>query len=295
MRLAVILGLVLLVAVPSVLSGPSLAQESGRDRIDADPEGKPPGLAGRLLGYWIWRDSDGYHLRATTENKRHIFSGWVEVDRDFALQPSFKQEGNDYVRKTGRRIEFRFATAGNPDGFDFKASWPHRTTFFLEIDGRSGGDVLNRVFIGGRSAHPTSNPFAITPAVLRGMEAAGRPEAYQSGEPKAFWIWRDSGGYHLRATTGRERHVFSGWIEADSGLDLRKIASMESTDFVVREGRRLYFHLAVRGAEDGFDFSGSGPVMFFLMIDGVGSDDVLGRIFVGRKGVHPRDNPFRVR
>lgn len=294
MRLWLLLGLALLIIAPPAFSAP---YEDRPERVlDTDEQGKPAAYNERTLAYWIWRDSTGYHLRTTTENRRHVFSGWVELDRDFVLQTHFKQEGNDYVRKDGRRIEFRFSTAGNADGFDFRASWPYRTTFSLEIDGRAGNDVLDRVFVGSRSVHPKSNPFSLVPAALRGLDAGGRSRAYRSGEPKAYWIWQERDGFHVRVTTNRQRHVFSGWIEGDGGIDVRRGVDLERRDFVVRDGKRIYFHLVVEGAEDGFDFtaSASGVVTFFLMVDG-DVDGVLTRVFVGREGVHPRDNPFRVR
>lgn len=275
----------LAVAVPG-LSGPSLT---------LDPVGRPD-IDPKLVAYWIWRDGEGYHLRATSGNRPRVFSGFVEVERDVTLLTGVSREGNDFLRAAGRRIEFRFKTAGNVDGFDFRTSMPVRATFYLKISGVEEKDLWAHIYLGRGRVRPTYFHFAVVPPPV-GLDPDGRPRQYRAGEPRAYWIWREGSTYRLRATSKGERVVFSGWVEAGESLDIRRVGGIEKpTDFVVRDGRRIYFHLVVQGIEDGFDFRPprSGPVTFYLMVNGGDGEDVLRRVFVGRDGDHPRSNPFRI-
>lgn len=126
-----------------------------------DVEGQPTLLRqGALESYWFWHDEDGYHLRTTTAHDRHIFSGRVELSRGEAWVRAYQLRQDDVVRLVGQRIEFRLSTQENLSGFDFRIDFGNSATIFLEIDGHKG---LDKVFVGRENAHPSSDPFAVSP------------------------------------------------------------------------------------------------------------------------------------
>src|SRR5262249_16790780 len=64
-----------------------------------------------------------------------------------------------------------------------------------------------------------------TLATLSGLEggalasknATGKP-ALKAGDPEAIWIWFDNSGWHLRGSTGKGKHTFTGYLRATGGM-----------------------------------------------------------------------------
>jgi len=126
-------------------------------------KGRPAGFqAGLPDGFWIWRDSNGWHLRVTHDEKtRKVFSGSITAtDRLRSIR--FRTEpGDTLVRSAdGRSAAFRFTNYGGVDGIDFAAGCSQDVIFRLAIGGAKADPVLIR--LGSEQQNPASNPFTIT-------------------------------------------------------------------------------------------------------------------------------------
>jgi hypothetical protein len=130
--------------------------------LAAEAEGQPESLrdAGDL-GYYIWHDRDGFHLRTTGPGPRHVFRATLRTDGRFADVRLVRLEGDDgyVIRDGGRRLDLRFETWSAVDGVDFQVLNDDRIRFELRIDGRLA--PTERIFLGREGRHPSRNPFTI--------------------------------------------------------------------------------------------------------------------------------------
>ncbi len=129
------------------------------------------------------------------------------------------------------------------------------------------------------------------PAAHAQIPAEGRPPTEHPWAYKHFFVWHDGGGWHLRATTEGYYHRFSGWIDSEGGIG-NVLPVVPGTPLGVN-WRQVQFDLAVRGAENGFDWQQAAPcVTLSLLIDGVQQP---GKIAVGYYQGHPMGfAPFQV-
>jgi predicted small secreted protein len=121
------------------------------------PTGRPTFVAGLPEGYWIWQDGDVWHLRLTSDVRRH-FSGAVEnvgVGGISEFRPVGK--GTRGVRNQDGVIAFDLDVEGGEHGFDWKSpSGCNRFDIYIDGDSRP-----LRVFLGGVESSPNRVPFAI--------------------------------------------------------------------------------------------------------------------------------------
>jgi len=136
---------------------------SGQGRID--PNGRPNAYApGEKHSLWIWYDGSLWRVRATTAGVRHVFNGWVQFQRSLLGLGREDIEGNvDVVFRFGDRVGFHLVAQGDVDGFNLRTAPGTPVTFYVEIDGRSGGKVLDQIFVGRKNRNPSSNPFTLYP------------------------------------------------------------------------------------------------------------------------------------
>ncbi|HEY3249056.1 MAG TPA: hypothetical protein VGK88_12310 [bacterium] len=152
-RVVAVLLSVMLIMIATAVSGQSRIDPNGRPNA-YDPMGQQ--------SLWIWYDGV-WHLRATTQKTRHVFNGWVQYQRGPRPLGLDGLESNDIVGRFGDRVGFNLVAAGDVDGFNFQASPGTAVTFYVEIDGRSGGKALEKIFIGRRNRNPDGNPFTLRP------------------------------------------------------------------------------------------------------------------------------------
>src|SRR5262249_34699580 len=119
--------------------------------------GRPAFHSGSPIGYWIWHDDGGWHLRTTTQRSRHRFHGFVvAIDgRVEEVRPT-RLEWRDRVRIGNRGVEFDFETDGDEDGFDWRVT-SGCNKFDLLVDGHYDRRIVH---IGGPGYEPKSIPFA---------------------------------------------------------------------------------------------------------------------------------------
>ncbi len=126
-----------------------------------------------------------------------------------------------------------------------------------------------------------------SPAAL----APGRPE-FVPGLTEGYWIWQDSGGWHLRTTSDLPRR-FHGELEPVGGAisSVRAVGGAPEPQ-VGGGGDRIVFDWQAEGGERGIDWiASSGCTRFQLYIDG---DPRPTRVFLGGPSDSPDVIPFAV-
>jgi len=269
--------------------------------LGPDPVGQPKNLtSGQSHRFYVWRDDSGWHLRTTTGREKHFFAGVVTVvGGKVANFKTFQFEKKDTLKinSTRTQLAFDFATDTQIDGFDFQTD-AQSVQFDLRMDGKRNADVI---YVGSNGQSPRNIPFELsnktsTPTGSGGVAELiipfGQPAGMGAGSSQRFLIWRDNNGWHLRTTTGRNKHTFSGEITADSGFISEVFAiSTERKDWVIlKDPRRVVFNLNTDGAIDGFDFrTNANNLRFNLNIDGKVRPNV---VYIGSKAANPPTVPF---
>ncbi len=115
--------------------------------------------------------------------------------------------------------------------------------------------------------------LVVSTLALAGQAAywRGRP-AFSAGQSRGYFIWNDSGGWHVRWTTKGRKHVFSGTITCDSAFEHVKAVSKDRKDFIKKTAvDTIRFDAVAHGGMDGVDFRlspSTRTVTFDLTIDG---------------------------
>jgi hypothetical protein len=119
--------------------------------------GRPAFHSGSPVGYWVWHDDGGWHLRTTTHRSRHRFHGWITAidGRVDEVRPT-RLEWRDRVHVGQRGVEFDFETDGDEDGFDWRVT-SGCNRFELLVDGRADRRVVH---LGGPGYEPKGVPFS---------------------------------------------------------------------------------------------------------------------------------------
>jgi hypothetical protein len=134
----------------------------------------------------------------------------------------------------------------------------------------------------------SSSAFAWSPKL------EGRPDAFDPGDSRGYFIWHDEHGLHLRTTTRGQFHKFTGVIRTNGNVfDVRGVR-MERRDLYAVDHRHdvISFAFDTAGDVDGLDFriQGGSYVNFELYVDGHRMN--TNGIYVGESGKHPRNNDF---
>jgi hypothetical protein len=145
------------------------------------------------------------------------------------------------------------------------------------------------------AAEPTSDTAACTghwPASVQGV-----PVQWRAGARAGDYIWHDANGWHLRVThVGSRLAVFSGRIVSEAPMSVSG-AFLEGRDsFALSADKKvLTYRFANYGHIDGLNIRTECAA--WIKFGGAlsGTKLPVGRIWIGRAGVHPLQNPFVVR
>jgi hypothetical protein len=152
--------------------------------------------------------------------------------------------------------------------------------------------------------------LALAPAVaqedkpkLEEVDAKGKPKTLKAGQSARYVLWCDKDGWHLRVTTAGDLTAFNGVIEPVDG----KITSVR---LISGEGKALpgglrplppiktqsaTFNVKLKiskGIIDGVDLQlddKATAVKFALKVD---DQDAPEQVFIGPKGMHPKEATF---
>ena len=137
--------------------------------------------------------------------------------------------------------------------------------------------------------------------------AEGRPDKFTAGESVMYAVYIEDGVWNLRTTSekGKDnkpgaRVVFSGSVRAEGDKihgnfkALEKSKTAENADFVVnhKDGKGFDFKFATFGGTDGIKFTVGEKAESLTFKLNVNGDDDPKKIFIGKKGFHPKKAEF---
>lgn len=124
------------------------------------------------------------------------------------------------------------------------------------------------------------------------LDPKGKPKAMGPNSPSGFYLWQDDKGWHVRTTTGNQKHHFVGEIVSEGGtVSGLKQYRDEQANWLKLQGNKINFDLTTEQNIDGFDFQSGGNLTFNLTLD---DSNAAENVFVGTTGEHPSGVPFTV-
>ncbi len=122
----------------------------------------------------------------------------------------------------------------------------------------------------------------------------GQPATLKAGARAGDYLWHDANGWHLRFThPGSAKVIFSGTIVSNAALSVKGYKLEKGDSFHVSADRKtVTYRFSNYGKIDGLDFrTACASRLWFKGLMG-GTTLPVGRIWVGRGGNHPLQNPF---
>lgn len=122
----------------------------------------------------------------------------------------------------------------------------------------------------------------------------GVPATFHAGARAGDYIWHTSTGWHLRFThVGTRRIVFSGKIVSNAPLTVAPYRLESGDSFVLSADRlTLTYRFVNYGRIDGLNFRTACATRLWFRGSMAGTKLPTGRIWIGRAGHHPLQNPF---
>jgi len=124
----------------------------------------------------------------------------------------------------------------------------------------------------------------------------GQPATFAAGARAGDYIWHDANGWHLRFThPGTTRAIFSGTIVSNAPLAVKGYRLESGDSFSLSADRKtLTYRFTNYGRIDGLDVRTACASRMAFKGLMAGLKLPVGRIWVGRAGNHPLQNPFVV-
>jgi hypothetical protein len=154
----------------------------------------------------------------------------------------------------------------------------------------------------GQEAKAKKSKIKAKSAEVETVDAFGRPEGSIVDQTARYYVWYDGEKWHLR-TTAKQARNFNGTIRITDGaiksslpVGLKKDRQKKSTSDAWRisdDRRELRFAFRTATLSDGLEIvvEGDGQIEFDLLIDTQRNPRA---VFLGKKGEHPSQNPFRL-
>ncbi|MHA1257655.1 MAG: hypothetical protein ACTSPS_18875, partial [Promethearchaeota archaeon] len=157
-------------------------------------KGRTDFSAGQFLGYVLWKQSDGFHLRWTTKGKKETqFQGKILCDTKVKINKIVRSESRDKIKKSeSKTIEWDTTLKNDIDGVDFLT--PGSFKLELLIDKKK--IKPKSIYLGPQMIQPEKNPFTITqktsdkkyiidePVVKKRIEPVSEPEPVYEPTPE---------------------------------------------------------------------------------------------------------------
>ncbi|MFA4844227.1 MAG: FlgD immunoglobulin-like domain containing protein [Candidatus Margulisiibacteriota bacterium] len=165
--------------------------------------GKPDYKAGTDLGYFIWSDDDGYHLRWSADGNNHKFTGSIVLVGSGSYT-DIKQYGGG-IKVQSPLISWDTSISGGEGGIDFKiGSGQLMITAKTDDDPANPSIYADNVFLGISKYAQTYLPIMIDVAGQRlvdmtnlgGQPAEAKPANLERATQTVLWDGKfDTGGY----------------------------------------------------------------------------------------------------
>jgi len=146
--------LLALLALPALALARTYTVGAGQVR------GQPAIEEGKVLGYFIWVDKQGFHLRWCTDGKPYLFTGRIDTDKPVKDLKNVRAEPGGWAKIYGGRIVMFSKTSRGPvDGLDLSVPQGRIVQIEFHIDGKE--PTPEQIFLGGKGAHPKGVPLKI--------------------------------------------------------------------------------------------------------------------------------------
>ncbi len=124
--------------------------------------------------------------------------------------------------------------------------------------------------------------------------AQGQPLTFKAGARAGDYLWHNATGWHLRFThPGTRRVVFSGKVVSDTPLNVAPYRLEAGDSFALSADRKtLTYRFVNRGRIDGLNVRTACATRLWFRGSMAGVKLPIGRIWIGRAGHHPLQNPF---
>lgn len=133
-----------------------------------DPQGRfSDNLTRQTPRYYVWRDTEGWHLRSASQRGRLVrFHGSIVLTggtfnklRPVGLETRGSAADSWQVAEDRSRVDFEIKTTSSFDGFDFTINDRDAfITFDLSMGNRK---FLKRIYIGSDGQHPAKAEFTL--------------------------------------------------------------------------------------------------------------------------------------
>ena len=122
-------------------------------------KGRPNFSSGQFLGYVLWKQTDGFHLRWTTKgDKKKTFQGKISYQNKLKITKIARPETEVKIHKTATNlIQWSATEKGRINGFDFVALG----NFAVELRINNKKIKPKRIFLGQLIGRPPNNPIII--------------------------------------------------------------------------------------------------------------------------------------
>ncbi len=130
--------------------------------FDIDPFMQPTYIPGTDLGYYIWKDSNGWHLRMSGGGygSPKTFQGHFYTDEQIVNPVGVNLESGDTITTEIHRVTFQFYVDGEEDGIDFTINGTGTSPlkFVLTLDGYY---QQNYIYVGQYKQNLESYPLLL--------------------------------------------------------------------------------------------------------------------------------------
>lgn len=113
------------------------------------------------LGYFVWHDDGGWHLRTHGPDAEHYFTARLHTSGIFDNVDPIKLEPDDQadVLDGGHTLQIKFHTYDGIDGVNYRIDGSDDLWMRAELDGQLIS--TSNVFLGPNHVNPPTNPFLI--------------------------------------------------------------------------------------------------------------------------------------
>ena len=128
------------------------------------------------------------------------------------------------------------------------------------------------------------------------LSAQGQPVTFRAGARAGDYIWHSATGWHVRFThASSSRLVFTGRIVSNAPLSVTPYRLERGDTFALSaDHRTLTYNVRNYGHIDGLDFRTACATRLTFGGSMAGVKLPTGRIWIGRAGRHPLQNPFAI-
>jgi len=138
--------------------------------------------SGQFLGYVLWKQSDGFHLRWTTKGKKvYTFQGKIVCQEKLKIYRKVRLKPEDEINEVENNvIEWQTTSQNKVVGLNFLTPG----NFTLELRINSKKIKPKKIFLGPKMIHPKKNPFTLIHVIDEDeLQTIQKPKAKTKYEP----------------------------------------------------------------------------------------------------------------